>query len=445
MGKFTDLFKPKREKCLQTVGPGGGSKFYVKRPFGKDQIRLVVFKEHDVQGRRNIYDSSCEDPSAEGSKAKTSCPLQKAASSSCRLLGPRDAFKPRPSTSQTPNPRNRRRSSDSNMLSEMIFGSAPLPHKASTLKVHKIRVPNQLMVTQVFVPNKVEYKDSRDSNSSCASLIDSMDSYSIQTEAEAIPRRADEEPQGSPVAQSVPVDVPPRKKAPARENEDSGISGSVSSVSSYSSTPSSTPSSAHSNSVSSHRWKRHKHMSLEFLETRDREEAQLPVPIAKRPPKIGVGVIFSLPEDDYDGEYYFRNFFFAHMTLIEGHVYKLTAGVDNALRRKCRTMVAEVFEQFCLSVVNLYTAARLPDPVWLNLMCCSTQRVPLCDKFLREFMSVIDKCDTKNSRFFMSALLTGVLSHHLAWVATVTPTGTALSGNYLAKHSATWVGYFLLV
>lgn len=44
---------------------------------------------------------------------------------------------------------------------------------------------------------------------------------------------------------------------------------------------------------------------------------------------------------------------------------------------------------------------------------------------------------------FMSTLITAVLTHHLAWVPTVTPTGVTPSRTYLDKHSAKWVYTFL--
>lgn len=40
---------------------------------------------------------------------------------------------------------------------------------------------------------------------------------------------------------------------------------------------------------------------------------------------------------------------------------------------------------------------------------------------------------------FMSTLVTAVLTHHLAWVPTVTPAGGTPSKTYLHNHSAKWV------
>ena len=42
--------------------------------------------------------------------------------------------------------------SDTKMLEEMSFGAVGMAFRGSTLKVHTIRTPPQLMVTKVFVP-----------------------------------------------------------------------------------------------------------------------------------------------------------------------------------------------------------------------------------------------------------------------------------------------------
>ena len=44
---------------------------------------------------------------------------------------------------------------------------------------------------------------------------------------------------------------------------------------------------------------------------------------------------------------------------------------------------------------------------------------------------------------FLSTLISAVLTHHLAWVATVTPAGGITSRTYLDKHSAKWVSIYV--
>jgi len=59
-------------------------------------------------------------------------------------------------------------SSDANMLGEMMFGSVAMSYKGSTLKIHQIRSPPQLMLSKVFT--------ARTGSSICGSLNTLQDS-----------------------------------------------------------------------------------------------------------------------------------------------------------------------------------------------------------------------------------------------------------------------------
>ena len=47
---------------------------------------------------------------------------------------------------------------------------------------------------------------------------------------------------------------------------------------------------------------------------------------------------------------------------------------------------------------DLYTAPRLSKPVWLSMMTYNRQRVSLCASFLTDFMSAVEKFDTKANK-----------------------------------------------
>ena len=55
----------------------------------------------------------------------------------------------------------------------------------------------------------------------------------------------------------------------------------------------------------------------------------------------------------------------------------------------------QAFELFLLSIGDLYTAPRLLEPVWLNMMTFSTHRVSLCQHFLKELVTAVDKYENK--------------------------------------------------
>lgn len=61
----------------------------------------------------------------------------------------------------------------------------------------------------------------------------------------------------------------------------------------------------------------------------------------------------------------------------------------------------QALTQFQDSIFDLYTASRLKEPVWLNMMTYSTHRVALCHQFLKEFMTAVEKYDTKNTKLWV--------------------------------------------
>ncbi|XP_076269276.1 folliculin-interacting protein 2 [Rhynchophorus ferrugineus] len=59
------------------------------------------------------------------------------------------------------------------------------------------------------------------------------------------------------------------------------------------------------------------------------------------------------------------------------------------------------------------------------------------DKFLREFCELVEVYDVKDTNFFISTLLTAVLTHHLGWVSTVFPTDRDIISSKV-PYNALW-------
>ncbi|KAI8521085.1 Folliculin-interacting protein 1 [Branchiostoma belcheri] len=352
--------------------------------------------------------------------------------------------------------------SDVKLLGEMMFGSIALSYQGSTLKIHNIRVPPQLMLTKVFTVKPVKE----------ASLEDSCDSQDLLTGPKTILNLSNRSSGSASVAHSMPMAVP---KSPGpenqREDDDSGIVASAASNSSLV-TPFPSPSSSFSstNSNSFHRrFMRSQATSMEYGLMRrcsgdfsgfSNNDDSLSSPPSSgcsrgRSPKIGVAVIISLPESDEESRVsviislpesdeessrQFQKFFFSHFTLLETHMQKLRMGVERALRKTSQYFIQrciEALDTFREDVWHLYTAVRIQEPVWLNMMSYSKQRRQLVEHFLQELIVTMDHCNNKTNNYFLSTLLTAVLTHHLAWVPTVTPAGaTPPSRTYLDKHSS---------
>ncbi|XP_058640478.1 folliculin-interacting protein 2 isoform X3 [Onychostoma macrolepis] len=404
--------------------------------FDLAQIRLIVYQDCERRGRQVLFDSKAihkldtSEPTADETKTPPT------RSGACHI-GSQASEKDKPPTYQYTRP-----ASDVNMLGEMMFGSVSMSYKGSTLKIHHIRSPPQLMVSKVF-----STRFGSSTSGSTNTLQDSFESMS-----QAFPSHASSigvcRVPSAPLlclarsasffaAHSNPVDMPSRGHS---EDGDSGIARSAS-LSSLLATPLPSPGSSFSSGCASsyqRRWLRSQATSLqhgpmprwnteEMFSLSDESCSSNPATIRRK--KIAISIIISLPEREEEN-HNFQEFFFSHFPLFESHMNKLKTAIERAMilcRRiaessqrvqvyLCRVM--EALGEFRMTVWNLYMAPRISEPVWLSMTSQSTERNLLCQRFLKE-MSVLMDHGAKSQ--FLSALLTAVLTHHLAWVPTVMP------------------------
>ncbi|XP_060772606.1 folliculin-interacting protein 2 isoform X2 [Neoarius graeffei] len=384
--------------------------------FDLAQIRLIVYQDCEKRGRQVLFDSKAIrklDPSELNAEETIAPPTR---SGACQIGCKAVKQKETPPTYQYTRP-----SSDVNMLGEMMFGSVAMSYKGSTLKIHHIRSPPQLMVSKVF-----STRCGSSNTGSTNTLQDSLDSIS-----QTCPSHS------SSIVHSNPVDMPGRRH---NEDSDSGIARSAS-LSSLLATPLPSPGSSYSSGCASsyqRRWLRSQATSLqhgliprwstdEMFSLSD-ESCSSNHGLSRRK-KIAVSIIISLPEKEEEN-HSFQEFFFSHFPLFESHMNKLKTAIERAMiacRRVaepsqrvqvylCRVM--EALGEFRMTVWNLYMAPRITEPIWLTMISQSAERNQLCQRFLRE-MSLLMEHGAKNQ--FLSSLLTAVLMYHLAWVPTVMP------------------------
>ncbi|XP_022522276.2 folliculin-interacting protein 2 isoform X4 [Astyanax mexicanus] len=414
--------------------------------FDLAQIRLIVHQDCERRGRQVLFDSKAirkldpSEPNAEETK------VPPARSGACQINS-KASQKESPPTYQYTRP-----ASDVNMLGEMMFGSVAMSYKGSTLKIHHIRSPPQLMVSKVFstrhgssnTGSTNTLQDSFESISqTCPSHTSSIGFWSLSSTTVALGYPICPTPQllvrsaSFFAAHSNPVDMPGRGHS---EDGDSGIARSAS-LSSFLATPMPSPGSSSSSGCASSyqrrllrsqatslqhgpipRWSTEEMFSLS-------DESCSSNPAMARRKKIAVSIIISLPEKEEES-HSFQEFFFSHFPLFESHMNKLKTAIERAMivcRRVaeasqrvqvylCRVM--EALGEFRMTVWNLYMAPRITEPVWLTMVSQSAERNQLCQRFLKE-MSVLMEHGAKTQ--FLSALLTAVLMYHLAWVPTVMP------------------------
>ncbi|NXP19497.1 FNIP2 protein, partial [Scytalopus superciliaris] len=439
--------------------------------FDLNEIRLIVYQDCERRGRQVLFDSKAVRKIDEAVVQKIADEASvKTSAKNCQATnGNNNISSHSPTVScmqnikeQIPKYQYTRPASDVNMLGEMMFGSVAMSYKGSTLKIHYIRSPPQLMISKVFsarvgsfsgsnnnLQDSFEYinqdpslgKLSSNQNGlgTCRSgsnlgVLQLCSSKLLQGVSEGGPLRLIRSASFF-AAHSTPVDMPSRGQ---NEDRDSGIARSAS-LSSLLVTPFPSPSSSSSSSSSyQRRWLRSQTTSLEngiiprwsteeMFSMADESCSSNPAMVRRK--KIAISIIFSLPEKE-EAQRNFQDFFFSHFPLFESHMNKLKYAIEKAMI-SCRKIaessqrvqvyisrVMDALGEFRVTIWNLYSVPRIAEPVWLNMMSSTLEKNQLCQRFLKEFTFLIEQI---NKNQFFAALLTAVLTYHLAWVPTVMP------------------------
>ncbi|XP_069711939.1 folliculin-interacting protein 2 isoform X3 [Phaenicophaeus curvirostris] len=409
--------------------------------FDLNEIRLIVYQDCERRGRQVLFDSKAVRKIDEAVVQKMAEDASvKACVKNCQASnGNNNISSHSPSISciqhikeQIPKYQYTRPASDVNMLGEMMFGSVAMSYKGSTLKIHFIRSPPQLMISKVFSARVGSFSGSNNNLQDSFEYINqdpSLGKLSSNQNGLGTCRS------GSNLAHSTPVDMPSRGQ---NEDRDSGIARSAS-LSSLLVTPFPSPSSSSSSSSSyQRRWLRSQTTSLEngiiprwsteeMFSMADESCSSNPAMVRRK--KIAISIIFSLPEKE-EAQRNFQDFFFSHFPLFESHMNKLKYAIEKAMI-SCRKIaessqrvqvyisrVMDALGEFRVTIWNLYSVPRIAEPVWLNMMSSTLEKNQLCQRFLKEFTFVIEQI---NKNQFFAALLTAVLTYHLAWVPTVMP------------------------
>ncbi|XP_028735939.1 folliculin-interacting protein 2 isoform X2 [Peromyscus leucopus] len=438
-------------------------------------IRLIVYQDCERRGRQVMFDSRAVQKAEEVAAAQKAEDVPVKMSARCCQESSGSVSSSGGSVSshssggslqhakeQLPKYQYTRPASDVNMLGEMMFGSVAMSYKGSTLKIHYIRSPPQLMISKVFsarmgsfcgstnnLQDSFEYinqdpqvgKLNTNQNSlgpcrtgSNLGLLQACSGKLLQGVSEGGPLRLTRSASFF-AAHSTPVDMPSRGQS---EDRDSGIARSAS-LSSLLITPFPSPSSSTSSSSSyQRRWLRSQTTSLEngIFPRRSTDETFSLAdetcssnPAIVRRKKIAISVIFSLCEREA-AQQNFQDFFFSHFPLFESHMNRLKSAIEKAMI-SCRKIaesslrvqfyvsrLMEALGEFRGTIWNLYSVPRIAEPVWLTMMSSTLEKNQLCQRFLKEFILLIEQV---NKNQFFAALLTAVLTYHLAWVPTVMP------------------------
>uniref|UniRef100_UPI00398ECF33 folliculin-interacting protein 2-like isoform X2 n=1 Tax=Pristiophorus japonicus TaxID=55135 RepID=UPI00398ECF33 len=426
--------------------------------FEVNQIRLIVYQDCERRGRHVLFDSKAVRKVEDATVQKSSDDLSKLHGKCCRngTCTQNSSSSSAPNTKeQLPRYQYSRPGSDVNMLGEMMFGSVAMSYKGSTLKIHHIRLQdsfeyiNQENTTGKPCPSQNGGSNYRAGNNLGRLLICGSKLLLCPTDPGPLQliRSA-----SFFAAHSTPVDMPSRGQ---NEDGDSGIARSAS-LSSLLITPFPSPNSSFSSSCASsfqRRWLRSQTTSLEngiFPRWSTEEtfsvadESYTSNPHMVRRKKIAISVVFSLPEKEEENKT-FQEFFFSHFPLFETHLNKLKSAIEKAMiscrkiaesSQRVQVYISQVMEglgEFRTTMCNLYTIPRITEPAWLTMMFNTSEKSLLCHRFVKDFTLLIEHM-SKNQ--FLSALLTAVLTYHLAWVPTVMPNDHPPIKAFYEKHAS---------
>ncbi|XP_008110121.2 folliculin-interacting protein 2 isoform X3 [Anolis carolinensis] len=420
--------------------------------FDQNEIRLIVYQDCERRGRQVLFDSTAVHKTDEtGFQDASGKPCGKCCQE-CR--GSSTTFHNSSMDSRQtvkediPKYQYTRPASDVNMLGEMMFGSVAMSYKGSTLKIHYIRSPPQLMMSKVFSARVGSFSGSTNSLQGSFECINQDPGLGRVN----IPNSLGPCRNGGSLAHSTPVDMPSRGQ---NEDRDSGIARSAS-LSSLLMTP--LPSPSPSSSSFQRRWLRSQTTSLEngifprcsteeMFSMADESCSLNPAMIRRK--KIAISIIFTLPENE-EAQRDFQDFFFSHFPLFESHMSKLKSSIEMAMI-SCRKIaetsqrvqvyisrVMNALDEFRATIWNLYSFPRIVEPVWLTMTSGASEKNTLCQHFLKEFTSLIEQT-SKNQ--FLAALLTAVLTYHLAWVPTVMPVDHLPNRTFSEKRASQSVNF----
>ncbi|XP_008590547.1 PREDICTED: folliculin-interacting protein 2-like, partial [Galeopterus variegatus] len=200
--------------------------------FDLNEIRLIVYQDCERRGRQVLFDSKAVQKIEEVAAQKTEdVPIKmsaKCCQGSSSITSSSSSISSHSSSGgslqytkeQLPKYQYTRPASDINMLGEMMFGSVAMSYKGSTLKIHYIRSPPQLMISKVF---------SARMGSFCGSTNNLQDSFEYINQDPNLGKPNTNQNSlgpcrtGSNLAHSTPVDMPSRGQ---NEDRDSGIARS---------------------------------------------------------------------------------------------------------------------------------------------------------------------------------------------------------------------------
>ncbi|KAH8406801.1 hypothetical protein KR222_003833, partial [Zaprionus bogoriensis] len=156
----------------------------------------------------------------------------------------------------------------------------------------------------------------------------------------------------------------------------------------------------------------------------------------KRRPKLGLAVCITMSES-FEEE--MELFCSEHIALLESMLSRLRASTEHAYinHKNFLQIMFQAWQDAQQWFSDLFTAPRIKTPVWLSITTSGSKySKTVAERFIKELCDLLSFADTKDSNFFISTMLTGILTYHLGWVATVSAFNSSSSHRAGASASS---------
>ncbi|XP_012267523.2 folliculin-interacting protein 2 isoform X1 [Athalia rosae] len=352
---------------------------------------------------------------------------------------------------------------DVKLLKDMVFGNVAMTYRGPSFKIHVMDAPRRIMCTKVFPASEQSLRQHSERHSSEA-LVNSMTMDGNSSN-------------GSMLAVGKPMIVPQiqinhvshtnlansygnRLSPELRKNSTSSSTGSSWDLDIPFAPPArdslqlleSSSSSSGVGSLSSlrRRWLRTLSTSLNRSESEDLYGAQYfstdgshdssEHQTRRQKTRIGLAVLLELTEGH---ERRMEARLLEHVALLEGMLDRLRRSCSKGSHNKSRGFVVRMHQaslHCTLWLLRLFMdTANLPTPLlWHNILLTPNTsgelKVHTLQRSLQLMCRLLDDVDTKSTNFFLSTLVTAVLTHHLGWVHTVLSSSDRQLVESLAKR-----------
>ncbi|XP_018308430.1 folliculin-interacting protein 1 [Mycetomoellerius zeteki] len=393
---------------------------------GANQVRILLFRECEWRGRKLLFDSMTVQKHR--SKSETVCTaVNNNAEGKCEM----------PFNIRTAHDfeRDKTVEDDVSLLSEMVFGTVAMTYRGSSFKVHSMNSPPCIMCTKIFPATehgmcktservldeglgRSTHMDSISSNTSMRSFQSRPSSGNLSSNDSHVgPRKSST---CSSIGSGWDIDIaPPSGSSQSLESNGSSGLGSLTSL--------------------RRRWLRAVSTSLGRADSDDAFGMQhwnengsdgRDGHAKRHKTRLGLTMLVRLAQG-HESQIKMR--LLEHMAFLEGMLDRLryfcieTSNINgfNSKRMQLTDRMCKATSRFVISLLHvlLDVDANIRTPLlWHDILLNSVtvnEKTNTLYRSLQQMCQLFDELDTKSTNFFLSTVVTAVLTYHLGWVYTV--------------------------